>query len=227
MEGRTVRGSRTHVIVPTKFELDYLAARAAVRDSGGLPPHALHDDTLVFSERWRELGNLYHFLAWSREILVYPEISGVFRKGVDVVDSEPDYKGRRWVFPASFVPEEALGRRGVALFVDPAIIRRGGRGGTNVVIQADPASVVILERFLQGNHQKGRIDPATRVPQGPTIAEIPYEQARWIWRINGIGVRPLARGGIEESQDPEGSRRDVFALLRDNVRLGVSFVSTI
>ncbi|MDO8554536.1 MAG: hypothetical protein Q7S22_07040, partial [Candidatus Micrarchaeota archaeon] len=96
----------------------YLRAREIAAEKGTrLASNVLHDDYLVRSDRYQEVRRVY--AAWAREVLVYPAKDGQFAKGKDVVDSVKDTSGREWVFPASCIPEVAVGRDNVGLFIDP------------------------------------------------------------------------------------------------------------
>jgi len=162
----------------------YLDARKETKGIGGLPSNVLHDDCLV-KGRGYESG-LYP--AWAREILVYPEKGGRFKKGEDVVDSQKDEKGRKWILPASYVPPEAIGVEKVGLFVDPKdVVEENGK----IVVHPKPNSVVILYPFIQESDSSGRVDEETRIPL--EVAPKLSEEERSLWRIDGVGVRPLVR----------------------------------
>ncbi len=191
-----VRDVPRMTIVPTGQDMGWLNAREAVKSKGGLPSHVLHDDYLVKSSRWKELPAGYYG-AWEREVLVYPEKNGRFVKGQDVVDADKDDAdkddaGREWVLPASCVPEQAVGRAKVGLFIDPEQVEVSD---SRVVILAKPTSIVVLDGFIQESGNCGKVDEATRIP-----LEVPKgvwdnlsdTEKRWLYRIAGAGVRPLA-----------------------------------
>lgn len=178
---------RPKLIVPLGSETGYLNARRLAAGKGmKLPSNVLHDDYLVRTDHWIEVRNIYP--AWASEILVYPERNGSFRKGRDVVDSETG-----WIVPASYIPREAAGRKGVGLLLVPGDIEEKGK----VVIH--PAETpVILTSFIQENCGCGRVDEATGVPLAvpeKTLAQLPTVEKRWLYRIAGTGVRPVSRDG--------------------------------
>jgi hypothetical protein len=187
--------SRKRAIVPLDMGKDasWLDARNLVRKEGGLPSNRLHTEVLL-SNAWiglNETSRYYGGGAWAREILVYPEPGKTFRAGIDVVDPFKDHEGREWRFQAKYVPEEALDRKGIGLFVDPkkVIVKR-----YSVTIM--PLSVVVLENFIQGNgYNTGRIDAATGVPlHVDEDEEIPVSVRGQLFRLSGLqGVRPILR----------------------------------
>ena len=175
------------VIVPTGQKLSYIDAFNKILDRGGLPPNRVHDDVLVRSRNWRSL--LSYYPAWAREILVYPEAYGKFEGGKDVVDAYKDRSGRSWVLTASSIPEEAIDREGGALFIEPQSIKVGVK---KVIIKADSKATRILSPFMQKSGW-GVVDEDTRVPLGSVSGFSPYKTKRYLWRIDGAGVRPLVR----------------------------------
>ena len=202
MVGRET-GRLRKIIVPFPVEIcaGYLRARKLTR--GRLPSNVLHDDYLVRNalrgdreyEYWRDIEWLYP--AWAREILVYPEKDGQFKKGRDVVDSHKDKEGRKWIFPGSYVPQEATGRKKVGLFVDPEEITEEN---DKVVVHAKPKSIVVLNGFLQENGAYGKADEATRIPLEADLElleKLPHRERRWLkrqlCRNDGMGVNPLHR----------------------------------
>ncbi|MFH2106192.1 MAG: hypothetical protein ABII22_02950 [Candidatus Micrarchaeota archaeon] len=168
----------------------YLRAREiSVQRGMKLASNVLHDDYLVGSNRYQKVRRVY--AAWARELLVYPEQNGQFVRGKDVVDSHKDNTGREWVLPASDVPEQAIGRQKVGLFVDPENIEVTDK---RVVIH--PASVVVLDSFIQTLGNGGKVDEATRIPLevAPELWEkLSDSEKRWLFRTAGVGVRPLVR----------------------------------
>jgi hypothetical protein len=172
-------------IVPMNERADYLRARELTKNKGGLPPNVLHDYYLVKTDKWESMKrNLYP--AWAREILAYPEYDGKFKKGKDVIDSRKDYKGRRWVLPASYVPEEAIEREKVGLFIDPEDVVVEG---DNVIVH--PKTIVVLHPL-----GSGIMDPETAVPleMGSGVSEnFPDGETRRLYKVEGVGVWPLVR----------------------------------
>lgn len=201
---------------------NWLDARKLVQDKGGLPSNVLHDDILVkfwfiFSEPEREkLKSLYPF--WAKEVLIYPEKDKQFKKDTDVVDAFKDNTGKKWVFPASCMPEEAVGRDKVGLFVDPEIVEVNNE---RVVILAKPKSIVVLNPFIQYNWELGLVDEKTRVPLEVTsevAKELIDDQKRWLCRIGGTCVRPLVRDAYTHLE----KRHVIDATYEPNYTLGVA-----
>jgi hypothetical protein len=169
-------------IVPYNRESNYLGARQMAAQRGTiLPSNVLHDEYLS-SDRWRALGALYP--AWAREILVYPEKGGKFKIGQDVVDKE-----NGWIFPASYVPREAVGREKMALFVDPQAVtcERG-----KLIVHPNPEiHVVLIHPFIQESGRGGAMDRRTGVPLDIETDNI--TEKRYICRRNEAGVTPMVR----------------------------------
>lgn len=169
-------------IVPFRMEAEYLQARSIAATRGTrLPSNVLHDEYLS-TDRWRAIGALYP--AWAREVLVYPEKGGKFRIGQDVTDKE-----NGWVFPASYIPREAIGRERMALFVDPqAITCERGR----LVVHPGPAvQVTLIHPFIQESGRGGKMDSLTGVPLDVEPAKA--TERRYLCRRNEAGVSPIAR----------------------------------
>lgn len=206
---------KRQIIVPIGRDAGWLDARELVREKGGLPSNVMHDNTLVYSDDWKALRKQGYYAAWTREVLVYPEVNGKFAKGKDVVDAFTDEAERQWIFPASSIPEVAIGKEKVALFVDPQNVEIDGK---RVVILAQPEAITVLTPFMQKNGW-GKVDEKSRVPLEADLKGVPANQHRYLWRIDGQGVRPLARydGDV-------GGRRDVYAGRRRDGRLGVASV---
>ncbi|MDE1860280.1 MAG: hypothetical protein KGH72_01020 [Candidatus Micrarchaeota archaeon] len=157
---------------------------------GGLPSNILLDEVLMQSEAWMPIMAQGYHGSWTREVLVHPAANGTFIRGKAVVDAFRDGAGRRWVFPASQIPEEAIGVRNVALVVNPHIVdvQRG-----RVTIIALPGAVTVLAPFMQQSGF-GAVEPSTRLPlasNGNGFAE--EGQKGHLYRIEGAGVRPMAR----------------------------------
>ncbi len=166
----------------------YLEAAKLVAAQGlRLPSNVLHDDYLVGSDKWKKLDKKGYYGAWVREIIAYPEIDGTFVVGRDIVDSETT-----WIVPANYIPAEAIGVKGVGLFIDPAEVKK--ENGKMVVI---PKTVIVLNGIIQESGAGGKVDRETRVPlqvDAQLLEQLPDDETRWIFRIDGVGVRPLARG---------------------------------
>lgn len=151
-----------------------------------------------FGKRWLELGaHLYNAGAWARELLIYPKINGEFKKGQDVIDEFRDNKYREWIFPASNIPELAIGRKEVGLFVNPQNIEIKDK---RVIILAESESVIILTPFIQkyggATAFAGKVDEETRIPLNTNKEEwenLKDDQIRYLYRNKGAGVRPIER----------------------------------
>ncbi|MDE1861136.1 MAG: hypothetical protein KGH72_05485 [Candidatus Micrarchaeota archaeon] len=231
MTPRRLAQPREQTIMPLNKSLSYIDARDAVRNLGGLPSNVDHDVVLVHSrERANAMLHVGYRAAWAREMLVYPEIGGAFRAGVNVVDSQRDSEGRQWIFPYQYVPEEALSVRGAALFVDPADIH-----ATRVRVVVVPQSIVVLSQFPQNIMVRGEIDPETRVPREVSRAQsvlgYTYDsnfafaldtvdrRARWLYRIGGAGVRPILRVNFDR-----GSRQALYVDVDPTSRMSVGML---
>ena len=205
-------------IVPTGKEQAWLDARLAMDKEGKrMPSNADYDKVLVGSEAWKSINGV--FPAWTDSALIYPAKNGKFKAGKDVVDAFKDDAGNEWVFSAASIPKEAIGKKGVGIHIDhPAIeVRR-----KTVILSAGPESTVtVLEDFIQESGTAGKVDEKTRVPLAfSSVDSLPPEQIRWLYRIDGAGVRPLVRGF------GDGGRRRVLAYGGQDVRFGVAQLET-
>jgi len=163
-----------------------------------LASNVLHDDYLARTDKWKGLERAYP--AWGREILVHPESDGIFVKHRDVKDSDTG-----WRLPSNYLENLMhagvdVFRKGICLVIDPedVLVERGG-------ITVIPASIVVLDHFIQKGGERGKVDDATRIP----LAVRPETDAetRWLYRSGGVGVRPLARC---DEDDIYGSRRSIM-----------------
>lgn len=147
---------------------------------------------------------------WVREFLVYPEQNGVFFKGRDIVDRDTYHPMVAWVLPARYIPEEAIGRHKVGLFVDP---KEFESDADKIVLH--PSSVTVLYPFIQKPYQEGLLSLGSRVPldisgcyrqyhvgffcdsitlSGPLGDADPRvfsADPGFLCRIPGVGVRPI------------------------------------
>lgn len=179
-------------------KLNYIDAwNAATAQNKRLVSHTLHDDYLVMSDLWKTIQDVYP--AWCREWLVYPEKDGVFELGKDVVDTLV-LNNEKWrvIFPASRIPPQALSTKGVGLFVDPIHVEADANK-KQLFLHANPSpvlqSIIILNNFLQENGW-GQADANTRIPLSvpkDVLNTLADNQKRYLWRVSGNGVRPLAR----------------------------------
>lgn len=213
------------VIVYMGEEEGYLGALSLTRNRGGLPDHVLHDDALVRSGDWQLLQKQRYYNARVREIYVYPEKDGRFRRGVDVVDAFPDKMGRRWRLPLSAIPYDAFEAEKPSLFVDPGIEPERIRITDKEVVIAEPVSVTLITPSIQVSGQAGRVDEATRMPlyvDDASRDRLKWEETRLLFRIDGAGVRPLGRACSYGA-----CRHDVDAFNRPDAMFGVGWVGVI
>ena len=191
--------------------LPWLEARELVRERGGLPSNAQFDDmlrgllrqkgvVLSFSPAsGRELGNFDHW--WSRNVIVYPAAGACFAKGSDIIDELLDTLApapKTWVFPAACVPESAIGRENVALFIDPESVTVTQ---DRVIIEARKELVAVLEHFAGKSEFDGPVDKTTRIPHAEDLGTNQPSSPMWgrIWRHVCEGVRPIARPAADTS----------------------------
>lgn len=197
---------------------------------GGLHSHAAYDKSLMDTINWKTEGRLRP--TWMREVFVYPSNeNGVFEKGKDAVDAfDPAFKDvpcKQWVFPASCIPKEVIGQRGIGLYVDPGIGQETIEETENRIVVL-PKSIIILSPILQFSDW-GKADPATGMPLAIPI-DSNEQNNRYLWRIEGkglrfkntieAGVRPLVR----TCNDGWSNRWDVIANARQDSELGVTAI---
>ena len=219
-------------IVPTGQNMVWIDARNAVKDKGGLPSSVLHDQHLVGSERYAELPRNY-YPAWAREVLVYPAKNGVFVEGEHVTDAETDSKNMQWKVDKEFLVlahtiKQVFGLTGVSLFIDPGadpanVYEKDG----SIWVRPDRGvdSIVVLHNSIQISGNCGKMDEATGIPlevPKELLDKLTEDQKRWLYKINGAGVRPLSRIVYRDGDD----RRDVDAVTGRNGGLGVAYVET-
>ncbi|MDO8554095.1 MAG: hypothetical protein Q7S22_04775 [Candidatus Micrarchaeota archaeon] len=255
---------KKQVIIPTGQHLDWLGAREAVRTKGGLPSNVLHDDILVMSRRTCVNKPIYlladlrstsdscdyfealpasspitglstYYPAWAKEVIVYPEKNRSFLKGEDIVDAEPDEKGRQWILPACYVPNYVVNRFRMALVIDPANVEVSS---AKVIIH--PSSVCMCFSFIQNSGRGGMFD-SNRVPYDlvPDNWEnfvnldkekaydnywggLSVNQKRWLFRNDGTSVRPILRR-ISGTYDS----RDIVADASPTYPAGVAYVDDV
>ena len=191
--------------------MTYIDAFKAVKAKGGLPSNALHDDYLVNSDRYKELKDYYP--AWAREASVYLAPDEKFQGGKDVIDSDKDEKGRQWVLPARYVPQSAIGRANLQLFVDPKEVR-----ATKDKVEIIPRSVKVLP--IPKNSGWYDFDKETRMPIDAKPKSNDEKAKRYLWRRTTPSVRPLGRDYVVDF----GDRRGVGADYRPGNGLGVGWV---
>ncbi len=180
----------------TGIQQDWLTARDLTRKDGGLPSNVLLDDVLVNLKRWElpgeASGPFSSKYVWARELVVTPKAGGIFESNRDVVVE--DWFTSKWVLPAQCIPEEAIGRRGVALFVDPDDVVV--EGNTVTVIARSNDSIKIVENFLQDDNV-GKVDQTTRLPvkaSSDELDQLADEDKRYLWRaVLMPAIRPISR----------------------------------
>ena len=156
-------------------ELNYLDARNAAEPYGGLPTNALHQKILVETDEWKSPKLKGYYPAFAREMSIYPKSGETIKKGEDVIDAFLDNKGRKWIYPSYCIPDEAIGKAGKALMVNPRKIIEEKK---EVTVIANPyKDVTVLSDFPQRSDW-------TRT----------FGADNYVWRLSGAGVRPLVRG---------------------------------
>ena len=196
-------------IVPVSNAMTYLDGFNKVRDKGGLPSNALHDQTLVYSDLWQKLRNTFglYYGAWAREIIAYPAKYGSFAKG-DIKDSYYN-----WILPQRYVPKGVFGKKGVALVIDPKDLDVVGDQ-----VRVIPHSVTVL-KFPQTNGWYD-FDKKTRIPIDAQPKSDAYEAKRYLYRKEEQTLRPVVRW-----DDVFDDRRVVLCFYGpDYGRLGVGYV---
>ncbi len=181
--------------------LTYLEARKAAEPYGGLPTNALHQKTLVETYDWKSPELKDYYPAFAREMSVYPEYGETIKKGEDVIDALLDDKGRKWIYPSYLIPDEAIGKAGKALMVNPRKIIEEEK---EVTVMANPnKDVTVLSNF----------------PQSTGWTQT-FGADNHVWRLSGAGVRPLVRYFVDLV-----SRRDVVVGYGLGSRFGVGYES--
>jgi hypothetical protein len=192
-------------------KLNYIEAwKTAKAQNMRIAPHILHDDCLVMSDLWRTIKQVYP--AWCREWLVYPEMNGVFEPGKDIEDTH-ELNGEKWhvIFPAKYIPLQALSTKGMGLFVDPTGIESDA-SKKQLIVHANLESIIILNKFLQEDGW-GQADAITRIPLAvaeDVLNTLADNQKRYLWRVGGNGVRPLARCCNDVNNDRVVNASDDF-----------------
>lgn len=178
------------VIVPTGKMQPWLHARLALdKKKKKMPSNANYDSVLIGSDAWMQIKEV--FPAWTDTVLVYPESGGEFKGGEEVIDALKDGMGNSWVFSTDSIPMAAIGKKGVAICIDHPKIKLLEN---KVVLSAGTESTVtVLRNFIQESGRAGRVDERTRVPLESDTRDLPLDQIRRLYRVNGAGVRPLVR----------------------------------
>ncbi|MCI0504355.1 hypothetical protein L0Y65_06650 [Candidatus Micrarchaeota archaeon] len=182
-------------IVPLKrTSWDYIEARRMAAQRGmKLPSNVLHDEYLVRSGDWEQVKEIYP--AWARELLVYPRIGRKFTNGRDVIDSEEDHQGRRWVLPAEYLRKahergEVYGIADAGLLLEP-----GDFEEKNWRVIVHPSIITILHNVVGLVSMGGKMNEITGLPERMQPGQrIPPGMKRRLFRNEGAGVRPIIRG---------------------------------
>lgn len=221
----------------------YLEARKLAAPFGGLATaRALRKNFDVCSPlceaRWRDITTSpAHDTLWTREILVYPAFGKLFKKGEDAVDSRPGKNNIKWILPASHLPEEAIGRPGAHLLIDPENVAVESSGvvvhpkSTKLLVSSISSDCLDADRGII--HGIGAIDGETGMPvnimafnpesgpkrdYGEGKAAYGKSGKAFFIRQIGTGVRPIILCapdyGIEADVAP-GYRAGIPVLVED------------
>lgn len=222
-----MRKLQRKIIIPTWENACWLDGRVKAASRGGLPSTVLHDDILVklwpiLSASEKEKLKRY-YPGWAKEVLVYPEKGGVFKRGKDIVDEYIDNLGRSWVFVSSDIPEQALKKRRVGLLVDPEDTSlENYKGRSSIIIH--PKAISVVEGLVEISGSSGIVHEETRLPlevPPKVLKTLPAEQKRCLWRADGPGVRPI----IHVICDCIVGRTYVGAGSKPDKTFGVAYVS--
>ncbi|MDE1761706.1 MAG: hypothetical protein KGH78_00745 [Candidatus Micrarchaeota archaeon] len=222
-------------IVPVGKDVLFLDAISIARDNKGRLPHNSELDNLLMLNRDSQHAEpLAQKSFWTDSWLVYPSSSSVkktygkeggsFKKGEDVVD---EYRGkgeRKWIFPCSCMPSEAIGTEGVGLYFESPKIEVSEKA---VTISIDQSKVVVLHNFLQ-NEGFGIIRDRTGIPLGATESELSRAsplQLRFLSRNLWAGVKPIVRSSMVSWTNFGDARNIVIANGRtEDITMGVAYV---
>ncbi len=194
-DGKTISVPNFNLVILSQ-KMSYTHAwNEAIACNKRIVSHTLHDDYLTNNNLWRPYEKYYP--AWCREWLVYPKKDGVFKPGKDVKDTH-ELNGERWrvIFPASHIPQQAINVKGVGLFIDPTDIDVN-TSKRRLIVHTTIQSVITLNGFMQEDGW-GQADTNTRIPLSvpeDVLNALADNQKRYLWRVDGNGIRPLARGG--------------------------------
>jgi hypothetical protein len=172
-------------IVPTGQNLPWAEARKAVKDKGGLPSHPLLDDCLMRSDDWRSIRSA--FPLWSSQVLVYPAVGGVFKRGENITDTDSGL-----VFPAEHIPDSAFDTPKTGLLVLPGELNPVA-GGLLAIEQ--PVSVLVVHDLVEQNGGLGRVHEKSRLPLEVPQEEaqlLAFEKKRFLWRKGNAGIGSVA-----------------------------------
>ena len=201
----------TQTITAIGEDLEYFDAFHAVKDKGGLPSNRVHDEVLKNEELLKALYDKRYYTAWCNEMLANPKEDAPFPSG-DFRDSEDDY-----VFPAKYIPKDAIGKKGIGLIITPKDLVKGADGKITVIPKK------ILVRKIPQKSGLYAFDEDTRLPNGAKPKGDDYWDARYLWRRDEQTLRPLVRWDYDYG---DNDRRHVHADWGRDSRLGVGFCAT-
>ncbi len=189
------------VLISTGTKAGWLEARERTAIKGGLPSLRLLEFSLLNlvlgSDNWREqerrVLSKALYPAWSSEVLVYPARDRQLEKGADVVDGSAD---KPWVLPYSSIPQDAIGRKGIAIIVKPQHVEITAH---RVIVVADPETATVVTSFPQRSGQYGDIDWSTGIPvpdsrKGHRKLAQQHDPIAQLLRVEGPGVKPMIVG---------------------------------
>jgi hypothetical protein len=133
-------------------------------------------------------------------MVVHGEKDKPFKKGKDVVDCKTG-----WIFPASSIPDEAVGERGIALKLNSFMPSTNAKG--KIVIEATPRDIAILNSFpkcsgwgiIMGGNTTG-IPTALSAKEIEAINKSNPEMLRWLERLSGAAIRPISHNITHEGR---------------------------
>jgi len=179
-----------------KREMNYLEARKL-----GPVSTLLYDKCLVGKDAPEERSHLIKALpAWANEMVVHRKKDKQFKKGEDVVDCETG-----WIFPASSIPAQAFGERGIALLLKSFMPSTNAKGKT--IIEATPREIAMLNNFPKCSGWGIILDcNTTGIPTALSAKEIEAinksnpGSLRWLERFSGSAIRPISRNATHDGR---------------------------
>lgn len=156
------------------------ALNLARKEGGDLPSNRLITEYLRTKSGQGQVDATF---IWARELLAYAGREKVFNGG-DIVDAETG-----WTIPASHIPKEAIGKKGIALLVDAGDIQT-----VNGKIIITPKVVVVLSNFPQVTGPVRIDDNANPIAVSPEeLPKIKPDELGFLHRTEKAGVRPILR----------------------------------
>lgn len=127
---------------------------------------------------------------WTRTLLSNPPRNGSFKPGMNIVSLHPAHDDKMLVMPAQYVPQEAIGRVGVMLIIDPERLEYGEK-----FITVIPRSVSVLKNPIQVSGQVGILDDETGVSIVPRRADIVGDgkRRRLLFDDSNYNITPIVR----------------------------------